>query len=76
MSKPVTKILVVMGAKLWTLNDGTEQSTGFWVEEALEPYRVFKDRGYSITVETPGGVVPTVDAFFSPQTLTEVKKAQ
>ncbi|MER5349303.1 type 1 glutamine amidotransferase domain-containing protein [Kitasatospora sp. NPDC002551] len=57
------KILFVMtGADHWTLADGTEHPTGFWAEEAAAPYEAFKAAGYAVTVATPGGVVPTVDA--------------
>ncbi|MER7701416.1 type 1 glutamine amidotransferase domain-containing protein [Kitasatospora sp. NPDC097605] len=57
------KILFVMtGADHWTLADGTQHPTGFWAEEAAAPYEAFKAAGYTVTVATPGGVVPTVDA--------------
>lgn len=59
----MAKILFVLtAADRWTLADGTEQPTGFWAEEAIGPYQVFKDAGYEIVVTTPGGVAPTVDA--------------
>ncbi|MFE9253258.1 type 1 glutamine amidotransferase domain-containing protein [Streptomyces sp. NPDC007088] len=65
----MAKILFVMtGADHWTLADGTPHPTGFWAEEAVEPYRVFTEAGYDVDVATPGGVVPTVDAgSLSPQ---------
>ncbi|MFF2659903.1 type 1 glutamine amidotransferase domain-containing protein [Kitasatospora sp. NPDC058032] len=57
------KILFVMtGADHWTLADGTRHPTGYWAEEAAAPYEEFKAAGHSVTVATPGGVVPTVDA--------------
>ncbi|WP_344342828.1 type 1 glutamine amidotransferase domain-containing protein [Kitasatospora putterlickiae] len=56
------KILFVMtGADHWTLADGTRHPTGFWAEEAAAPYEAFKAAGHTVTVATPGGVVPTVD---------------
>ncbi len=59
----MVKILfVVTAADHWTLADGTEQPTGYWAEEAIGPYQVFKDAGYEIEAATPGGVPPTVDA--------------
>ncbi|MFF9810667.1 type 1 glutamine amidotransferase domain-containing protein [Streptomyces coeruleorubidus] len=59
----MTKILfVITAADHWTLADGTRQPTGFWAEEALGPYRIFKEAGYEIAAATPGGVPPTVDA--------------
>ncbi|MFJ9774410.1 type 1 glutamine amidotransferase domain-containing protein [Kitasatospora sp. NPDC101157] len=58
----MSKILfVVTGADHWTLADGTKHPTGFWAEEAVAPYRAFKEAGHEIVVATPGGVVPTVD---------------
>ena len=57
------KILFVLtAADRWTLRDGTQVPTGFWAEEAIGPYRVFKEAGYEIESATPGGVPPTVDA--------------
>ncbi|OIK27267.1 type 1 glutamine amidotransferase domain-containing protein [Streptomyces malaysiense] len=57
------KILFVMtGVDYWTLADGTKHPTGFWAEEAVAPYEAFKAAGHEITVATPGGVIPTVDA--------------
>lgn len=58
----MSKILFVMtGADHWTLADGTKHPTGFWAEEAVSPYEVFRAAGHEIVVATPGGVVPTVD---------------
>ncbi|MFI5683400.1 type 1 glutamine amidotransferase domain-containing protein [Streptomyces sp. NPDC051636] len=58
----MSRILFVMtGADRWTLADGTKHPTGFWAEEAVAPYRAFKDAGHDIVVATPGGVVPPVD---------------
>lgn len=58
----MAKILFVMtGADRWTLADGSKHPTGFWAEEAVVPYQAFKDAGHTVTVATPGGVVPPVD---------------
>jgi len=58
----VAKILfVITAATHWTLADGYRQPAGFWAEEALGPYAVFKEAGYEIAVATPGGVPPTAD---------------
>ncbi|MDH6709001.1 putative intracellular protease/amidase [Kitasatospora sp. MAA19] len=54
-------LFVLTGAKVWTLNDGTEHPTGFWAEEALVPYQALTAAGHRITVATPGGVVPVAD---------------
>jgi putative intracellular protease/amidase len=59
----VAKILFVITASdHWTLADGTRQPAGFWAEEALGPYALFKEAGYEIAAATPGGVPPTADA--------------
>ncbi|CAM5319364.1 type 1 glutamine amidotransferase domain-containing protein [Streptomyces purpurascens] len=59
----MAKILFLMtGADHWTLADGSKHPTGFWAEEAVAPYEAFKAAGHEITVATPGGVVPPVDA--------------
>ncbi|WP_446040158.1 type 1 glutamine amidotransferase domain-containing protein [Streptomyces sp. SID1121] len=58
----MAKILFVLtGADHWTLADGTQHPSGYWAEEAVAPYRAFKEAGHRIVVATPGGVVPTVD---------------
>jgi putative intracellular protease/amidase len=54
-------LIVLTGARSWRLNDGTEHPTGFWVEEFAVPHRVFSDAGHTITIATPGGVVPVGD---------------
>ena len=59
----MTKILfVITAADHWTLADGTKHPAGFWAEEAIGPYQVFKEAGYEIDAATPGGVPPTADA--------------
>jgi len=59
----VTSVLfVISAADRWTLNDGSSHPTGFWAEELAEPHRLFSEAGWEITVATPAGVVPTVDA--------------
>jgi len=59
-----TVLMLVTAADHWTLADGTRQPAGFWAEEALGPYKVFKDAGYRIVVATPGGIepIPVADA--------------
>lgn len=60
MSKKI--LFVLTAADHWTLADGFKQPTGFWAEEALAPYAIFKEAGYEIVAASPGGVPPTVDA--------------
>src|ERR1700728_3092289 len=54
-------LLVVTGANVWTLKDGTKHPTGYWAAEFIHPHQVFSAAGYDITIATPGGVTPTVD---------------
>lgn len=54
-------LIVLTGARIWRLNDGTEHPTGFWAEEFVAPHRVFTEAGHTITIATPGGVVPLAD---------------
>jgi putative intracellular protease/amidase len=54
-------LLVVTGANVWTLKDGTKHPTGYWAAEFIHPHQVFTKAGYDITIATPGGVTPTVD---------------
>lgn len=54
------KILIVL-----TSNDmlgNTGMKTGFWLEEFAAPYYVFKDSGAQITLASPKGGQPPVDA--------------
>jgi putative intracellular protease/amidase len=54
-------LIVLTGTRIWRLNDGTEHPTGFWAEEFVAPHRVFTEAGHTITIATPGGVVPVAD---------------
>ena len=55
-------LMVLTGAKIWTMKNGTAHPTGFWAEEFIKPHQVFTDAGLKVTLATPGGVTPTVDA--------------
>lgn len=57
-----TALFVVSAADHWTLADGSTHPTGYWAEELAEPHRLFSEAGWDITIATPGGVAPTVDA--------------
>ena len=58
-------LLVLTGAKVWTMKNGTPHPTGFWAREFMEAYNVFKDAGLGVDVATPGGVGPQVDVSFA-----------
>ncbi len=55
-------LMVLTGAKIWTMKDGTAHPTGFWAEEFIKPHKVFTEAGMKVTIATPGGVTPVVDA--------------
>ncbi|MYZ39527.1 MULTISPECIES: type 1 glutamine amidotransferase domain-containing protein [unclassified Streptomyces] len=55
-------LMVISGADRLTMADGTEHPTGYWAEEFTAPYHAFTKAGHRVSVATPGGVQPTVDA--------------
>ena len=54
-------LMVLTGAKTWTMKNGSPHPTGFWAEEFVGPHRIFTEAGVDVSVATPGGVKPTVD---------------
>ena len=54
-------LMIVTGADLLTMKDGSEHPTGFWAEELVTAHRDLVAAGHSVTIATPGGVAPTVD---------------
>ena len=59
----MTSVLyVITAADRWTLSDGEVHPSGYWAEEVAVPHRIFSEQGWDITVATPGGVPPTLDA--------------
>ncbi|MGW4929779.1 type 1 glutamine amidotransferase domain-containing protein [Agromyces sp. NPDC004153] len=55
-------LMIVSGATSLTMKDGSEHPTGFWAEELVTAHRDLVAAGHRITIATPGGVTPTVDA--------------
>lgn len=49
-------LIILTGARVWTMKDGTPHPTGYWVREFMEAYQVFTDAGLDVDVATPGGV--------------------
>lgn len=41
--------------------ENTDNKTGVWLGEFTEPYYIFKDKGYGITLASPAGGRPPVD---------------
>jgi putative intracellular protease/amidase len=54
-------LMVLTGARTWTLKDGTAHPTGFWAEEFVIPHRMFTGAGLDVTITTLGGVTPVAD---------------
>jgi putative intracellular protease/amidase len=54
-------LIVLTGAKVWTMKDGKPHPCGFWSKEFIEPHQTFTKAGLDVTIATPGGVTPTVD---------------
>jgi putative intracellular protease/amidase len=58
----VTSVAMIMtGAKVWTMKDGSPHPTGFWAEEFVKPHQTFTAAGFDVTLPTPQGRTPTVD---------------
>jgi putative intracellular protease/amidase len=58
----MTSVLMVLtGAKVWTMKNGYPHPTGFWAEEFIAPHKKFTAAGLEVHIATPGGVTPTVD---------------
>jgi len=58
----MTSVLIVLtGAKVWTMKNGTAHPTGFWAEEFINPHKIFTAAGLQVSIATPGGVRPTLD---------------
>lgn len=55
-------LLVLSASDHWTLKDGSRHPTGYWAEELVVPHRTFRERGVQMTLATPGGGRPVVDA--------------
>ncbi|MEF3405421.1 type 1 glutamine amidotransferase domain-containing protein [Agromyces sp. CCNWLW203] len=55
-------LMIVTGADSLTMNDGSQHPTGFWAEELVTAHRDLVAAGHTVTIATPGGVTPTVDA--------------
>jgi len=43
----MTSVLIVLsGAKEWTMKDGTPHPTGFWAPEFIAPHKTFTTAGF------------------------------
>jgi putative intracellular protease/amidase len=65
----MAKVLMVLtGAKVWTMKNGFPHPTGFWAEEFIRPHSAFTAAGLGISIATPLGITPTPDPLsLSPQ---------
>ncbi len=60
----MTRIAYLLtSAREMTLADGTSHPTGYFAEEALEPYERFSAAGFDVTVITPDGRPPHADPY-------------
>jgi putative intracellular protease/amidase len=54
-------LMVLTGANVWTMKNGSPHPTGFWAREFIEAYTAFTDGGLAVSIATPLGVQPSVD---------------
>lgn len=54
-------LVVLSGARVWSLKDGTQHPTGFWADEFIAPHRLLVEAGHDVTIATPGARVPVAD---------------
>jgi putative intracellular protease/amidase len=54
-------LFIVTAADHLTLKDGSRHPTGYWADELVQPHRLLREAGASITLATPGGAKPVVD---------------
>jgi putative intracellular protease/amidase len=58
----VTKVLMILtGAKEWSLKDRSKHSGGVWSPEFVYPHDRFTKAGYEVVVATLGGVAAPID---------------
>jgi putative intracellular protease/amidase len=58
----VTKVLIVLtGAKEWSLKDGSRHFGGVWSPEFVYPHDCFTKAGYKVVIATLGGLSAAVD---------------
>src|SRR5581483_9904052 len=46
-----------------TLPDGSPHGCGYWPEEVIKPYDLFRAAGAEVVVATPAGIKPTPDPY-------------
>lgn len=54
-------LVVLSDADHLDLKDGRVFPTGFYLNELMQPVKLFLDAGHQVTFATPSGVAPTVD---------------
>lgn len=55
-------LIVLSAASVWTRADGSKYDSGVWAEEFVVMDEAFRNAGCTVTIATPGGTVPTIDA--------------
>jgi putative intracellular protease/amidase len=58
----MSSVLVILsGARVWSLKDGTQHPTGFWADEFVAPHRLLVEAGHDVTIATPSARIPVAD---------------
>ena len=58
----MSSVLVILsGARVWSLKDGSQHPTGFWADEFVAPHRLLVEAGHDVTIATPGARIPVAD---------------
>lgn len=58
-------LIVLSSAHSVTLADGSDHPTGVWAEEFVVAHRALIAASHTVTVATPGGIEPSIDALSS-----------
>lgn len=61
MSNAATVLVVLSDSDRLDLKDGKTLSTGFFLNELMQPVKVFIGEGHTVVFATPGGKAPTMD---------------
>ncbi|CAM5642079.1 dimethylallyltransferase [Streptomyces pilosus] len=55
-------LMIISAADTLPLADGSTHATGYWAEEVAASHKVLTEAGHTVSIATPGGARPTVDA--------------
>ncbi|RNC85553.1 MAG: type 1 glutamine amidotransferase domain-containing protein [Balneola sp.] len=54
-------LVIISEVSEMKLKGGYDYQTGFYLNELMEPVKIFLDAGYTVTFATPTGLAPTLD---------------